>query len=100
MNDEERPWEGQPDDGEKADEQSPGGSGGPRPDSFRSPLVEADLVIDLIHLPYTDTGNAERLVRLYGNDIRFCIGMGKWLAWDGRRWNSEDMRRVKMLQKK
>ena len=55
---------------------------------------------DLLDLPYTDTGNAERLIRLYGEDIRFCSEMKKWLVWDGLRWSFEDTRRVKMLQKK
>ncbi|MCZ6625864.1 MAG: phage/plasmid primase, P4 family, partial [Deltaproteobacteria bacterium] len=33
----------------------------------------------------TDFGNAERLIRLYGEDMRFCSQLG-WLAWDDRRW--------------
>jgi putative DNA primase/helicase len=50
--------------------------------------------------PHTDTGNAERLVALYGCDIRFSVEMKKWLVWDGRRWNSEDSRRIKLLAKR
>jgi putative DNA primase/helicase len=37
-----------------------------------------------IHL--TDAGNAKRLVRSYGADLRYCHPWGKWLVWDGRRW--------------
>ena len=62
--------------------------------------VDETCDYDLLHQPYTDTGNAERLVALYGHDIRFCSEMKKWLVWDGRRWNSEDSRRVKMLAKR
>jgi len=62
--------------------------------------IEAPAGTDLLYQPYTDTGNAERLVALYGRDIRFCTQMKTWLVWDGLRWNSEDMRRVKVLAKR
>jgi putative DNA primase/helicase len=61
---------------------------------------DTELVIDLLSFPYTDTGNAERLVAMYGDLIRFCPERRKWLIWDGKRWNSEDTRRVKMLMKR
>jgi putative DNA primase/helicase len=35
--------------------------------------------------PCTDLGNAERLVRLFGDCIRFVPQWG-WLVWDGKRW--------------
>ncbi|MEZ8221830.1 phage/plasmid primase, P4 family, C-terminal domain-containing protein [Candidatus Fervidibacteria bacterium JGI MDM2 JNZ-1-D12] len=35
--------------------------------------------------PCTDLGNAERLVRLFGNHIKFVPQLG-WLVWDGKRW--------------
>jgi putative DNA primase/helicase len=57
---------------------------------------ESDLLIQ----PHTDTGNAERLVKLHGHDIRFCSEMKRWLIWDGRRWNLEDTRRIKVLAKR
>src|SRR5271157_1326949 len=34
----------------------------------------------------TDLGNAERLVRHHGQDIRYVGPWKKWLAWDGIRW--------------
>ena len=34
----------------------------------------------------TDLGNAERLVKLHGKDLRYCAQTGVWLVWDGRRW--------------
>jgi putative DNA primase/helicase len=37
-----------------------------------------------IHL--TDTGNAKRLVKRHGADLRYCHPWNKWLVWDGRRW--------------
>lgn len=46
----------------------------------------------------TDYGNAERLARRHGHDIRHVGGLG-WLVWDGRRWcpdgSGEIMRRAK-----
>jgi putative DNA primase/helicase len=55
---------------------------------------------DLLHFPYTDTGNAERLVCLYGSDIRYCFETETWMFWDGRRWISGEVHRVKQLFKK
>src|SRR5258706_10087409 len=69
-------------------------------DRAGSDAVAEGAIPDLLHFPHTDTGNAERLVRLYGSDIRFCVETKKWMVWDGRRWNSEDTRRVKPLFKK
>jgi putative DNA primase/helicase len=51
-----------------------------------------------LHL--TDMGNAQRLVRDHGGDLRFCHPWQQWLIWDGRRWiqdqTGEVYRRVKM----
>lgn len=55
---------------------------------------------DLLFCPFTDTGNAERLVLLYGNEIRYCVEMKKWLVWDGGRWTTGETRRVRQLFKK
>jgi Bifunctional DNA primase/polymerase, N-terminal/D5 N terminal like len=63
-------------------------------------LVEPSPDTDLLHRPCTDTGNAERLVSLYGRNIRFCAETKKWLVWDGRQWNWEDIRSIKVLAKR
>lgn len=34
----------------------------------------------------TDAGNADRLVKLFGNDIRYVYEFKKWMYWDGFRW--------------
>jgi putative DNA primase/helicase len=48
---------------------------------------------------YTDTGNAKRLVRSHGEDLRYCHPWRKWLVFDGRTWRVDDsgevMRRAK-----
>lgn len=41
-------------------------------------------------LPGTDVGNAERLARSHGADLRWVEAWGTWLAWDGRRWSRDD----------
>jgi len=41
-----------------------------------------------IHL--TDLGNAKRLVKTCGNDIRYCFHTKKWYVWSGRRWAVDD----------
>ena len=38
----------------------------------------------------TDLGNADRLVALHGQDIRYCKAWKEWLIWDGRRWKIDD----------
>lgn len=42
----------------------------------------------------TDAGNSERLVRLFGDDIRYCAPLRQWVVWDGRRWEPDDTHRM------
>lgn len=37
----------------------------------------------------TDMGNGIRLVKQYGNKIRYCYDWGKWLIWDEKRWTMD-----------
>lgn len=41
-----------------------------------------------VHL--TELGNARRLVRRDGQDLRYIDPWGKWLTWDGTRWAIDD----------
>jgi putative DNA primase/helicase len=34
----------------------------------------------------TDVGNAKRLVKQHGRDLRYCYPYNKFLIWDGKRW--------------
>lgn len=36
--------------------------------------------------PATDGGNAQRLIRLHQNNIKYCHTFKKWMVWDGHRW--------------
>jgi putative DNA primase/helicase len=38
----------------------------------------------------TDLGNAQRLVRLHGQDLRYVHAYERWLVWDGTRWKIDD----------
>src|SRR5579871_4664295 len=70
-------------------------AGGGAPDPPSPPHEEAEAVggasgPNLLGFPLTDSGNGERIVLLYGDELRFCVEMDKWLVWDGRRWKIDD----------
>ena len=39
---------------------------------------------------FTNSTNAERLVRDHGRDIRYNPAWKKWLVWNGSRWAIDD----------
>jgi putative DNA primase/helicase len=45
----------------------------------------------------TDVGNASRLVRLFGENLRYVERFKKWLIWDGVRWAFDDERCIERL---
>ena len=51
-------------------------------------------VPDLLRYPYTDTGNAERLVAKFGTNIRYCPDWKTWLIWDRTRWLPDRSREI------
>ena len=61
-------------------------------------LVRQALGTEKHPIRLTDLGNAERLVRDHGADLRYAPTVG-WLHWDGRRWavdiDGEPLRRAK-----
>lgn len=50
--------------------------------------VEAPPAENVITDALTDSGNAERWVRMHGNLFRFDVTRNGWLHWDGTRWQS------------
>jgi putative DNA primase/helicase len=42
------------------------------------------------NIQFTDATNAERLLKLYGRDIRYNAAWKKWLVWDGKKWQVDD----------
>lgn len=51
---------------------------------------QSEAAVDLLPYGEHDHGNACRLKALFGNDLRYCHAMKKWLVWDGRRWAVDD----------
>ena len=47
----------------------------------------------------TDLGNARRLVRLHGENMRYCYAWNAWLVWDGKRWKRDDAGMVEQFAK-
>jgi P4 family phage/plasmid primase-like protien len=39
------------------------------------------------HYELTDSGNAQRMVDMYGENLRYVAEWKKWLVWDGKRWD-------------
>lgn len=46
----------------------------------------------------TDLGNAERLEKYFGDELRHCPERGGWFVWDGRRWRQDDASVRRMAQ--
>ena len=42
----------------------------------------------------TDLGNADRFIRANGDIVRYSVGHGMWLVWDGTRWKKDDLGEV------
>jgi putative DNA primase/helicase len=38
----------------------------------------------------TDSGNADRLLRLFEGDLKYVVEFHKWLIWDQKRWRFDD----------
>ncbi len=47
----------------------------------------------------TDMGNAERFIRDHGENVRYCYPWGKWLIWNGIRWERDPGDRAHGLAK-
>jgi putative DNA primase/helicase len=59
---------------------------------LRKPKITDDRTAapDLLRgLGCTDYGNAQRLVRWHGQDLRHCYEFGAWLAWTGMHWTTD-----------
>jgi putative DNA primase/helicase len=48
---------------------------------------------------HTDLGNAQRLVKRHGENIRFIHEWGKWIIWSGNRWEVDNDGAVVRLAK-
>ncbi len=50
--------------------------------------------------PWTDLGNAERLVEILDGDARYCVQRRKWLVWEGDKWVWDTGPRMQKFAKK
>lgn len=81
----------------------------PRPDSperRRNPLGLATMTPTVPHSNgtkreplFTDTRNAQRLVAMRGDRLRFDHTRGLWRWWDGRRWALDETQRIMTVAK-
>lgn len=55
--------------------------------------------VNLLNFGFHDSGNADRIIVLFGEDMRYCPAYKKWLLWDGRRWINDEIRKAKKLAK-
>jgi putative DNA primase/helicase len=47
----------------------------------------------------TEQANAERLVKRFGPDIRYCFQMGRWFCWKDGRWAEDKTGAVQQMAK-
>src|SRR5687768_13259383 len=47
----------------------------------------------------TDLGNARRLVKQFGRDIRYCHAWSQWLVWNGKQWQAEATGEIQRMAK-
>jgi putative DNA primase/helicase len=55
--------------------------------------------VDLLQYGLHDSGNADRIIALYGRDMRYCTPWKKWLLWDGTRWIVDPSQRARRWAK-
>jgi putative DNA primase/helicase len=64
-------------------------------DAFREQVAG----LDLHKFALTDYGNAERLVRDHGKDLRYCAPKRKWYVWTGTHWQQDETGELVRLAK-
>jgi P4 family phage/plasmid primase-like protien len=45
----------------------------------------------------TDAGNAERLIAMYGEGVRYCATFNAWYLWNGTVWERDDNGRMLLI---
>jgi putative DNA primase/helicase len=55
--------------------------------------------VRLLSEGFHDHGNARRLVRRYGDVLRYSHDFKKWLIWDGRRWAIDSTQQIQKFAK-
>lgn len=59
-----------------------------------------DFPNPIIILPCTELANADRLVNLYGDHIRYCYTWKKWMVWTGTHWQEDKNGEINRMAEK
>lgn len=65
----------------------------------RETPVKAPPALDIDSFNLTDMGNAERLVRCYGDKLRYCYERKRWLVWNDKVWEWDAGSKITALAK-
>jgi putative DNA primase/helicase len=76
--------------GHHADERPEPIAAAPQPEPTCQPT-------ELLYQDLNDTGNAERLLAVYGRNILYEPDWKKWLIWDGMRWRKDEKDKIRSL---
>jgi P4 family phage/plasmid primase-like protien len=60
--------------------------GPPAPSNVLFGKPETKVVASDKRRKLTDLGNAERLIDVFGDDLRYCDETGRWYVWGGVKW--------------
>ncbi len=62
-------------------------------------FATADGPVDLLAADFAagDLGNAQRLIAMHGDDLRYNHDFAKWLVWDDRRWRIDAAEQARKL---
>ena len=98
-----------PDAGEPPETPTPAAGDGPAEDGEAAPLASEEastakpskrdrkpnlLTMVPKHERFTDLGNAKRLVAHHAGRLAYSEPMGRWLLYDGVRWNEDEILRI------
>jgi P4 family phage/plasmid primase-like protien len=62
--------------------------------------LNLEHLLEDTRFPYSDESNAERMVKEYGENLRYCHDSHKWHIWDGTRWAVDEIAEVDRLAKR
>jgi P4 family phage/plasmid primase-like protien len=83
---------------ETVTETRPSASAAPAPEPAANPAKPSReknlLTMVPKHERFTDLGNAKRFVAHHAGTIAYCEPIGRWLIYDGVRWNEDEMLRI------
>ena len=71
------------------------GYGTPIEQREAKPKAKAKPAVDTDPYRGSDDANADLLLQLHGQDIRYCPPWNKWLLWNGTHWEIDDLLGVK-----